>query len=915
MGPQVQRPGRWPGLLAILAALAVGLAVFYYFTGEEAAVPLRLVPHLAEVPLTLEQVPVGATQLPLQVSGFIVSLTHDLGGPYTQPTAAAWFLLLLALAIAGWTAVVSTLTRTAFVAGMAPVIFLLMSLNTEALGIFEANERYFLYLMLGVLGGAAYGLHAFAEGLRLPWRWAIMGGLVAGLSLLLFTQSTFTPAETALQLAAYATPGAAIIVALLVLWVGLENIRALLWFNAQAEQPGSRFGLGPFLVASLLYLGVLFWLVWNGGRLELYPGVNLDPLVFLLSAVLTAGLGLRQRAPSYASWVPYRNGADQLYPLLVLAAAGALAYAFASANTPLLVAAREFTALALLMLGGAFFLYVLLNFMPLIRQKLRVYRVVFEPRRMPFYTVYILGLGAIIMVQVRNGLTLPDRVSAGQYNFLGDLTRQQSEADPDDLSQAVLAERYYAESGDVLYRSNRHAQLGRAALYRFRQQRQNEINALRRALLREPSEKVTLRLAAIFNEQADLFDALDVLRQGLKAQPRSAALAGALAQRFTQTSLSDSVVHYLDRAERLAPGNYPSQTNQLAFLLQQNLLAEAEKLSAGYKSTFDKPALASNLALLQMLKGKAQPVEPAAAGLGDNTDLDAASFARLYHAALAAAQQHRASWLPTLKKLSARPTNEPFYEQLAFLQALTYHEVGQEQAARQALAPLAVGSSDAAGYYKYVLGMWQLQQGQYAAAAEQLAQAARQGADASVARVYATALAGQADSARAQLTRLLSNADSSAQVAVQQLQTQLANGTLTSATAGRPHVGDELLAQARRAAQPAQASRLYGQLVQQAPFNEAAMLAAGAFYGQQRNFTAAYDALRRGLDENPSSPALLKAYVLAAADAGLTDYANDALATLKQTLAPTDYAAVMTAYAQHRAARAASAASFSSATE
>ena len=39
---------------------------------------------------------------------------------------------------------------------------------------------------------------------------------------------------------------------------------------------------------------------------------------------------------------------------------------------------------------------------------------------------------------------------AGQFNHLGDLTRQQSEADPDDLGLAALAERYYAESGDVL---------------------------------------------------------------------------------------------------------------------------------------------------------------------------------------------------------------------------------------------------------------------------------------------------------------------------------------------------------------------------------------------------------------------------------------------------------------------------------
>ncbi|HEX8658261.1 MAG TPA: hypothetical protein VF690_12035, partial [Hymenobacter sp.] len=63
--------------------------------------------------------------------------------------AAGIFLGLLAGLLVGWVAVASTLARTAFVIGMGPVVFFLLSLNTEALGIFSTGERYFLYLMLG----------------------------------------------------------------------------------------------------------------------------------------------------------------------------------------------------------------------------------------------------------------------------------------------------------------------------------------------------------------------------------------------------------------------------------------------------------------------------------------------------------------------------------------------------------------------------------------------------------------------------------------------------------------------------------------------------------------------------------------------------------------------------------------------
>ena len=919
-----------PSFLAVLATLAVGLVVFYYFMGESGALPVRLVPHLQAIPLTLDAVAAGPVRLPVQASGFIVSLTHDVGGPFTQPGVAGLFLLLLAVVLAGWIAVVSTLSRSAFVVGMVPVIFLLLSLNTESLGVFNTGERYFLYLMLGLVGGGAFGLHAFAEALSLKWRYVVMGVIVAGLSLILFAQSQLPPTETALQLAAYATPGGAVLVAVLVLWVGVENIRALLWFNTQAEQPGSRFGLGPFLAASALYLGGLLLYVWNEGTLQLFPGVALDPLVLLLPAVLTGGLGLRLRAPSYARWVPYARGAAQLYPLLVMGAAGALAYAFATANTPLLAAARNFTGLALLLLGGAFWVYVLLNFMPLIRQRLRVYRVVFEPRRLPFYTVYILAVGSLVIIQTRQNLTLPDQVQAGQYNNLGDLTRQQSEAQPDDLGLALLAERYYAESGDVLYRANLHAQFGRAALFRFRSQRQNEINALRRALRREPNEKATLRLAALYNEPSDLFEGLEVLRRGLKAQPRSAALAGDLAQLFTQTALTDSVAFYLDKTEQLAPGSYASRTNQLAFLLSQNLLEEAQKVSGKLRVQPNEPALAGNYLLLQ-LRAVTTPAQLRAAVGPDQKHvvpdpkrlvLDDASFAQLYHWVLTSVGQQNnrltSALVAPLARLASQQANASYYEQLVFLQALALHAIGQEKEARQRLLPLAAGTTATAGYYQQLLGLWQLQQGQYATAADQLALAATNGVStAHGARFYALALSGQLDSARAVAAQLVASPDSVQRVQGRQAQQQLAAGNLTASRKTPGRVGDAWLSEAQRVEQQPNGVVIarvnYQRIVRDAPFNEAAILAAAAFYTRRHEYAAAYEALRAGLNENPGSRPLLRGYVLAAADAGLTEYAADALAQLRRQLAPAAYATLAAAYAARQAARAAERASFSEA--
>ena len=912
---QVASRAAWPGWLVWLAALAVGLAGYYYFTGETSTLPLRTVPHLQPLALTLDSVAAGPVYVPVQASGFVTTLTHDVAGPYTQPVAAALFLLLLAGALVGWMAVVSTLARAAFVAGMVPVIFLLLSLNTESLGVFGTSERYFLYLMLGLIGGGAFGLHAFAEGLALRWRVLVMGAIVAGLTGLLYAQSMLPAQETTLQLAAYATTGSAVLLALLVLWVGVENVRALLWLNTQAEQPTGRFGLVPFVLAAGLYVGTLLLYLWNNGRLELWPGLELDPLVLLLPALLAGWLGLRLRAPSYGAWLPYATGAAQLYPLAVLGAAGAFGYAFATANTPLLVAARSFVGAALGLLGAAFLLYVLINFGPLIKQRLRVYRVAFEPRRLPFYAVYVLGIGGIIFLQSRQGFPLPDQVRAGQFNLLGDLSRQQSEAAPDDLGLAGLAERYYAESGDVLYRANLHAELGRAALYRFRQQRQNEINSLRRALLRGPSEKVSVRLASLYDQPDDLFEGLDILRRGLKAQPHSAPLAGDLAQLFTQTALTDSVAFYLDKAGQLAPDSYASRTNQLGFLINQDLLTEARAQAAKLKAGPDEPALLSNLTLLQLRTG-AKVASLPAPGTGPLA-LDAASFAQVYHCVLLAVARQPAQLTPGLFQYLSQLTNEPanadYYEQLLFLQALGRHARGQELLARQLLLPLATGTSATAAYYQQLLGLWQLQQGQYATAADQLGFAASHGApQAAGLRVYALALSNEPDSVQAATTRLLASADTAQQRQGQRVRQQLAAPAL--AAKPRVHIGADWLTAAQAAATKGEVKRAtagYQRIVREAPFNEPAILAAAVFYARQGQAQAAYAALRAGLNENPASLPLLRAYVLAAADAGLTEYAAEALAELRRRLPAPAAANLAAEYAARQAARRAAAASFS----
>ncbi|MBC6606605.1 hypothetical protein H8B13_07230 [Hymenobacter sp. BT188] len=994
-------------ILGLVALLAVGLALFHYFTGAERTLPVVTVPQLTPVPTTLAPLKIGLDELVLRLNGYLVTQTYDVAGPYVQPEAAMAWLGLLAVCLVYFLAVVSTLARPAFVVGMALVIFLLMSLNADLLGVFDSLQQYFLVLALALLGLPAFAFHAFWPAATLGQRLLTFAVLVSALSAILLLQSNFSPAFTALHLASYATVSGAVVFALLVLWVAFENIHGLLWLNTQAENPGSRFGLLPFVLASGLYLGTLLLYYLNDGEVLILPNIRLDPYLLLLPAVLVGWLGLRRRAATYGTWVGYWPGAAHIYLVLVTLAAGSLGYALATANDPLITAGRDFTALALLTCGGAFLLYVLLNFAPLIRQRLRVYLVVYEPRRLPFYTVYVIGIGALGIVSMRNNFFVLDQVRAAFYNNLGDLSRLQSEEQPTNDGLALLSERYYAES-DVYDRFNHRASMGRAALYRFRSQRQNEINALRRALSRAPSEKISLRLAALFNEPSDFFDRQKTLQEGIKNAPQSARLANDLAQLYTRSALTDSVLFYQQRAAALAPDDAVVRANQLAFLVQNQELKAAQDFLRENVPQPEDVALQSNALLLAQLIGdKEATANPL---LVDSTqDLSAAEFGRLYHAGLHRLASRDTTLLTALNEVSNRHGNSAYSEQLTFLRALTQYYGGRPVRAQATLLPLVIGNSPSAAYYQQVRAMWLLDQGLYTTAAAYFAEAARNGfTEAALPRAYAFALAGQLDSAQAQAavaardpnpalarqgqrlrsiltldfatqypsapdsikaqyivvrgaaetnpTTLLTAAEAIATPAARQvallaqlprvlatgdveavraaLQRHAPSPTTKNATASDwnvlrgkhyvqarqatnlrqlvstayfapQHQPYQLYFQATLADKPADAAQLYAKLVKEAPYVTDGILAAADFHTRQRDYATAYDVLLKGLDYNPESTQLLKAYVLAAVPAGLVAYTEAPLKKLRTLLAPAEYATFRSKYEAQRAAQAA----------
>ncbi|UYZ59236.1 tetratricopeptide repeat protein [Hymenobacter latericus] len=879
------------GLLGVLFA-ALGLAFYFHFAGPEHTLPVGTVAQLTPVPATVAKLPAGPDTLGLPANAYLVTQTYDVAGPNLWPAAAGAWVVLLSVGLAVWLAAISQLRRPAFVAGAAVVIFLLMSLNMDLLGVFGEQDQYFLVLSIAVLIGAAFVLHAFFEGVSPGRRLALFALLIAALGALLFAKTRHPASFVVLHLAAYGTLAGAAAVALLAVWLGGELIYGLLWLNTQGATAKGRFGLIPFVLSSALLLGILLMYYWNGGQLAILPGVRLNPYLLLLLAAVVGWYTLPLREPTYRAWLP-RQAATWLYVALLLVAAGTFGYASATLNEPLLQATRDFIALAFGAIGLAFFGYVLLNFGQLIQQRLQVHRVAYDPRRMPFYVMYVLGIGLVAVVLMRNQFDLLDRASAGQYIQFGDLTRLQSEQRPDNLYLALLAERYYAEA-DQMDPLNARAALGRAALYQARAQRQNEINILRSTLRREPNEKVWLRLAARFDQPTDFFERQQVLRQGLGAFPASGRLNAEMAQLYSRSFLPDSVLHYYGRATAANAADPVPHTNWLAFLLKNNQLAGAQAAATETPNP-NWPAWQNNTMVLDLLRGRYQPV--AASKPAIDSVLTVAQFAQLYHLGLAEAARHDTTALPLVQNLLQVQANDPFADQLTFVSGLQLLRSARPAPGFDRLEALATGVTS--GYYHQVLGMYLLERGLYPSAAARLALAEQAGNAAALApRAYALAWAGQPDSARAVALRAIIAAPTSAG----RLRS-LAAGTIPPAPrARRPSAQAYANAAATASKDAKAAARQYQKLTQADPFDEKGVLQASEFFAARQDPVTAYEIMRRAVSYNPESVAMLQGYVLAATDAGLEEYASASFAKLATLLPSSEYITFRKLYDKRRAA-------------
>jgi hypothetical protein len=439
---------------------------------------------------------------------------------------------------------------------------------------------------------------------------------------------------------------------------------------------------------SLTYAERKGFIHWN------FLTVNLF-LLLTVSAIL--GLwGFRQRERLYANILPSAPLASYLFIVLAAVCFVTIGFFLATANDPTLQLMKDTIMYAHLGYGLIFICYVFANFAPMLAGNLQVYKVLYNPNTMPYFTFRLAGLIATFAFFAYSTYSVSvHQLFAGYYNANADVYSFEGDAQ--------AAESYY---GQALLFSNRnhHAHYALASMEAQQLQLSKEKKHYELAEDTRPTELSYLNLSTSQDRDGEDLQANNTLLKGLKDFPGSGKLLNALGLSYAKLDLQDSALLTLDKAKQNTSIKSLAETNLVGLMTKFKFAFPADSLNQ-LVGLNEKGAKTNALALASQ-----QKIE-LAVDLPQTKD----SVLTVYEATLLTnyiLNRHEkidTTFLQSIIKLARKPSN--MYYKAALLEAVSqaYYTVGEVKNAFNLLSENAF--VDKNGKMYNTLGLWALEQG------------------------------------------------------------------------------------------------------------------------------------------------------------------------------------------------------------
>ncbi|HEX6890812.1 MAG TPA: hypothetical protein VF141_08965, partial [Chryseolinea sp.] len=614
-------------------------------------------------------------------------------GSDIEPNVTASYLLLAVLAFSGVIiiAVVTTLERFWYFIGMALFLLFLVSLRFEVIGIFGIFNNIPVAIVILLYTIPSFYFNRIKNNYPFLKRLLVFAALTVILIIVIAFFSEVQYPFYHLTLTGYLP--ALIVSVIFIVTVAHEVLASFIYIVSQ----GTSKSLQHFGLISVIYMAnviitcfhELGIIEWNFLYIDLY-------LLLTISAILGIW-GFRQREILYENIVAYAP-----FGAYFFLAIGAVCFAttgslLGNANDPALKIIRDVIIFSHTGYGIIFLTYVFSNFILMMARNLPVYKVLYNPTRMPYFTYRFAGLIAVLgFVFYSNWRDYVNHGTAGFYNYAGDLHTL--------LGNSENAQNFYRQARSLGFQNNRaNYAMATSKSSRFNLEAAREDYS--QANARRPTKYSLANAGNIYVWEGDVFNAIRSYKRANELLNGSNVIDNNLGFAYTKVHDLDSALLYLNRARNDSYTKISAETNFFA-------LAALELIPIKIDSVLDlfetnaTPVIGNALAVstLQRQEIKTE-VNPLAV---KNLNLYSATLLNNY--CIKYATTLDTSFVREAFRIASDPVNADYSESLKASLAFAYYFQGNVTKALEILAELAYISQDYQGKFNYLMGLWALEQ-------------------------------------------------------------------------------------------------------------------------------------------------------------------------------------------------------------
>jgi hypothetical protein len=453
----------------------------------------------------------------------------------------------------------------------------------------------------------------------------------------------------------------------------------------------------------VLYLGYVGLTFAKNDYLIDWDIIYLDEFLLLgISAVLGIW-GFRKRGELISKQLPFRPLGGYIYLIFGILTFATINWVFTTGNDPLVDTFEDMIIFSHLGFGLIFLIYVIYNFIGLLKDGHGIYPVVFRPMNVPYNLVRLLGIGIVFLLVLKVSYLPYNQAISGYYNALGDYYEQIDNKEAANTTYKI-ARQYSVTShksnfkiGQMSYNNKNWAEASnyfkqanqrRPTVQAFVNRVQALINArlyfdafflVEEAQLEFPDNPYIQNMTGLVYEQLNKIDSSFIyfdaaVRSGNTEEMKQVAEANKLAL-FAKNRIDEELPVWEDIASK----SIPSQANFFAFANQKRIsIKNYELKTADYDPflTYNDFSLLFNYYLNQTL---------------DNKEVIADSI----------------TWFNNF------PENEPFFKSINFAQANRENYAGNIKTAYSYIYELENADISDAGFYFLTHGLWLYEQGAY----------------------------------------------------------------------------------------------------------------------------------------------------------------------------------------------------------